>query len=663
VSLPVTNLDDRGFQELVDEAKRMIPKLCPEWTNHNLSDPGVALIELFAWMTDTMLFRLNQVPDVFYTRMLNLLGFEHFPTSAARADLTFFCSVADDRAVAIPAGTEVSTVGAIGETRVFTTLEDGLIVAPQLISAITSSGEGLYTDVWEDLSLGIRPVPIFPGDPPAPGNAFYLGFENSLAGNVIRLDVEADRVEGIGVIPHRPPVVWQVWQGEGWARAAIPDIEGDGQVSDTTGGLNRDGGLVLSIPAKHEPLTIGAVRAHWVRALLLPESRDRPGYRASPQLRRVGATTLGGTVRAEHSERVGAEIVGRSTGKPDQFFRSSRWPVLPREGDESLEVVVGERVEAWSEVHDFVDSEDDDRHFTWNSSTGELRFGPLLRWPDGSTRQHGAVPPEGAVLRLTGYRTGGGALGNVGAGKLTGLRSSIAYVTGVRNLQPATGGVDAETTENAKRRGPMSLRAGGRAVTISDYERLAIEADSRIGRVRCLPPSEPGGAIRLLVVPQIDEPAETLELDHFVLPDDMVERMEAFLEDRRVLGTTIEIITPYYQGVTVAARVVARPGRQPSLVQDRAVQALYDYINPLIGGPEGTGWPFDTDLNSPLVFQLLEAIEGVERVDEVLFFEYDLRNHRRYGIGKELVKLAPHSLFLSVPKRHHVIVRPAGDRA
>jgi predicted phage baseplate assembly protein len=209
----------------------------------------------------------------------------------------------------------------------------------------------------------------------------------------------------------------------------------------------------------------------------------------------------------------------------------------------------------------------------------------------------------------------------------------------------------------------MSLRAGGRAVTISDYERLAIEADSRIGRVRCLPPSEPGGAIRLLVVPQIDEPAETLELDHFVLPDDMVERMEAFLEDRRVLGTTIEIITPYYQGVTVAARVVARPGRQPSLVQDRAVQALYDYINPLIGGPEGTGWPFDTDLNSPLVFQLLEAIEGVERVDEVLFFEYDLRNHRRYGIGKELVKLAPHSLFLSVPKRHHVIVRPAGDRA
>ena len=86
MTLPVTNLDDRSFQDIVDEAKRLIPKYCPEWTNHNLSDPGVALIELFAWMTEMTLFRLNQVPDVFYTRMLNLLGFEPFPATAARAD-------------------------------------------------------------------------------------------------------------------------------------------------------------------------------------------------------------------------------------------------------------------------------------------------------------------------------------------------------------------------------------------------------------------------------------------------------------------------------------------------------------------------------------------------------------------------------------------------
>ena len=109
--LPVPNLDDRKFQDLVDEAKRLIPTYCPEWTNHNLTDPGVALIELFAWMTEQSLFRLNQVPDEFYTHMLNMIGFEPFPATAARTDLTFWLVDVVDEPVIVPAGTQVSTAG------------------------------------------------------------------------------------------------------------------------------------------------------------------------------------------------------------------------------------------------------------------------------------------------------------------------------------------------------------------------------------------------------------------------------------------------------------------------------------------------------------------------------------------------------------------------
>ena len=231
----------------------------------------------------------------------------------------------------------------------------------------------------------------------------------------------------------------------------------------------------------------------------------------------------------------------------------------------------------------------------------------------------------------------------------------MPYIPRVQNLTPARGGVDAETVENVKRRGPQSLRAGGRAVTVSDFERLAAQADSRVGRVRCLPPVQPGDPMRLLVVPMIEQPPEMLQLDHFALPDDMIERIGDYLDDRRVLGSKIEVGTPYYQGVTVAALCPARPGGRARSVQDRAMRALYDFINPLTGGPDGPGWPFDADLNAAQVFQLLEAVEGVERVDEVLFFEYDLRNQERMGFGKELVKLAPDSLFLST--NHQVIVR------
>ena len=63
MTLPVPNLDDRRFQDLVDDAKRLVQQRCPSWTDHNVSDPGVTLIEPFAWMTDQMLYRLNRVPE------------------------------------------------------------------------------------------------------------------------------------------------------------------------------------------------------------------------------------------------------------------------------------------------------------------------------------------------------------------------------------------------------------------------------------------------------------------------------------------------------------------------------------------------------------------------------------------------------------------------
>ena len=90
-------------------------------------------------------------------------------------------------------------------------------------------------------------------------------------------------------------------------------------------------------------------------------------------------------------------------------------------------------------------------------------------------------------------------------------------------------------------------------------------------------------------------------------------------------------------------------------IEEERLDALYRYLNPLTGGAHGTGWPFDADLNSANVFQLLEAVEGVERVEEVLFFEHDLRNHERVGFGKDLVKLSRDSLFLA--SNHQVVVR------
>ncbi|HTX63814.1 MAG TPA: putative baseplate assembly protein [Acidimicrobiales bacterium] len=648
--LPAPELDDRRFQDLVDETKRLIPRYCPEWTNHNLSDPGVALIELFAWMSEMVLFRLNQVPDRLYTKFLDLVGIQPFPPSVARADLTFWLSTVRDQPVVVPAGTVVATAGdaGTGGTVAFTTVED-LVVAPlEPVAAKTAAAvsEERYTDVWDDLRFDGTDVACFTSEHPAPGDAFYVGFGGSLAGAMLRLSIAAE-IQGIGVDPRDPPLSWEAWTGETWATLQVRN--------DTTGGLNRDGDVELRMPRRSEPITLGGTRAHWVRVRLLASRDGQAGYQASPRIRRLHADVLGGTVAAEHAVAVGPEHAGRSDASPGQTFTLLHTPVLPRRDGEEVRVVTAEGSEVWSEVPDFTASGPSDRHYTIDDASGTVAFGPAVRYPDGSVRQHGAIPPDGAEIVIDRYRQGGGAAGNVGAGTLSVLRTTIAYVDRVSNLDPASGGVDGETPANAKLRGPLSLRTGQRAVTVRDFERLTMEASSEVARVKCLVPRQVIDPVRLLVVPQLTTRPDERQLDDFALPDALVDAITVHLDPRRLLGTTVDISTPFYQGISVAALVQALPGRPAALVRQRALDLLYRYLDPLVGGNTDDGWPFDADLNASSLAELLQALEGVERVEEVLLFEYDLRTGVRHGTGRELVHLDRESLFLSA--RHHVVVR------
>jgi predicted phage baseplate assembly protein len=309
----------------------------------------------------------------------------------------------------------------------------------------------------------------------------------------------------------------------------------------------------------------------------------------------------------------------------------------------------------WEEVADFSRSGPTDRHVVWDGASGVVRFGPVVRYPDGSTRQHGAIPADGAVVSVTGYRHGGGARGNLGAGTLTTLRATMPFVDRVLNHRPATGGVDPESVENAKVRGPLSIRTGERAVTAGDFERLTLEASAEVARVRCLPPKSPLDPVRLLVVPQVRGSVLEEGLDDYAVDDALTQQISEHLDARRLLGTTVEVGTPYYQGVTVAALLQALPGRPNTLIRDRALDLLRRFVHPLQGGVEGRGWPFDTDLNAATLAQMLESVDGVDRVEEVLLFEYDLRTGRRSGAGREVIRLAPDSLFLSAG--HQVVVR------
>jgi predicted phage baseplate assembly protein len=645
MALPVPNLDDRRFQDLVDDAKRLVQQRCPEWTDHNVSDPGVTLIELFAWMTDQLLYRLNRVPDLHYVKFLELLGVTLFPPTAARGDVTFWLSAPRPGVVRIPEGTEVASPRAgTQEPITFTTVEELAIVPCSVTQLASVRADGKLHAWTRELERGGAAFCF--SEVPQPGDAFLVGLSDNVPACAVALTFDCT-IEGIGVDPENPPLAWEAWDGSQWAPCELE--------RDETGGLNRSGDVVLHVPATHQASVVGAQFAGWLRCRVTEPKPGQPGYGASPEVRGATAFTIGGTVGAMHAKAVKGEAIGTSQGVPGQRFRLERQPVVPG-GARVLEVGIDGRWEEWEEVTSFANSRPDDRHFTLDARVGEVALGPAVREPDGSIRTYGAVPPNGAVLRLRSYLTGGGPSGNVTPGVLTRLRTPIPFVSeDVVNRHAATGGVAGEEIENAKIRGPIVLRTGDRAVTMEDYEQLAREAAPELARVACVPAGDEqdAGGVRVLVVPSAAPSDTRLRFDELTPREEQVRRIARHLDERRVIGVRLVVEPPLYQAITVVARMRARREADPVRLQRDALRALYDFFDPIRGGPDGGGWPFGRPVLVGEAHALLQGLGGVDVVEDVRLFPAEPTTGRR-GARVERLDLLPNSLVFSY--EHRVVV-------
>ena len=646
MSLLTPNLDDRSFQDLVDDAKRMVQQRCPEWSDHNVSDPGITLIETFAFMVDQLIYRLNRVPDKLYLAFLDLIGVRPHAPTAARTEVTFWLSAPQPEPVMVSEGAQVSTQRTEQEEAiVFETVSD-LTIPPRRLTGVATQGPG------EDVVTRARErrertgFACF-GTPPLLGDALLLALDEPAPRCAIALRFECD-VQGAGVHPDFPPLRWQGWTGTGWSDC---DLDRDG-----TGGLNRAGDVVVHVPATHVASSLGGVRAGWLRCVVVEPEAGYPAYRVSPVVRSVEAFTIGGTVPAVHAQAVSDEVVGLSEGVPAQQFPLAHHPVVDDGTPLVLEVAGGSGWDVWDEVDSFADRADDERVFRVDRAAGVLEFGPALREPDGTLRRFGGLPPKGAPLRVPSYRFGGGPRGNVSSGAVQVLRTSIPYIERVQNRAPALGGVAAETIEEVRTRGPLDLRTRDRAVTAEDFEVLALRASPSLARVRCI--AEPDCGARLLVVPDAPRAADgTVRFEDLVPTDELLSVVTHHLDARRVVGTRLVVEPPFYQGVTVVARIVARRRTNVESLGSQALEELFRYFDPLIGGPDGTGWPFGRPVQTGEVYAVLQRLRGTELVEEVRLFTADpLSGVRGESTGR--VELDPHALVFSFA--HQVRVSKGG---
>ncbi|WP_147915531.1 putative baseplate assembly protein [Ruania zhangjianzhongii] len=613
--LPAPDLDDRRFQDLVDDAKRYIQVSCPEWSDHNVSDPGVTLVETFAHMVDELSYRLNRVPDRLYLTFLDLIGVQLHPPAAATVDLTYWLSAPQTEDVRVPAASQACTPRQEDEDPVvFATLRDLVVPPRELLHTATQPNDGEPTNRSSELRDGDR-FSVFTS-PPVPGDVLLVGLDDAAPGCIVSVHVDA-QVEGKGVDPRFPPLRWEAWCEGGWRSC---EVDHDG-----TGGLNRSGDVLLHVPAEHETSVIGGERAGWLRCRVIEPDPGFPFYSVSPTISAASAVTMGGTVPAGHARTVTEEVLGLSEGIPGQVFTLAHAPVTAG-GGVVLEVAAGDGWQEWAEVETFAGSLPESTVFRLDRAIGQLILPPAVREADGTLRHYGAVPAKGAPLRVRSYRTGGGPAGNVAPRAVTVMRDLVPLVDRVVNRRAGLGGRAPETVQQAMVRGPISLRTLDRAVTAEDYEVLARRAAPGIARVRCVvaESAEDAGGVRLLVVPAAVPDAQgRLRLEDLLPSERALQRITDYLGERRPVGARLLVEPPFYQGVTVVARIAARPRANAERLERQALEALNAYFDPITGGPDHAGWPFGRPVQAGEVYAVLQQLTGLELIEDVKLFGAD----------------------------------------
>ncbi|HXL39841.1 MAG TPA: hypothetical protein VN928_04770, partial [Myxococcales bacterium] len=227
MSLPVPNLDDRSWKQIVDEAVRLIPRYCPEWTNHNQSDPGVTLLELYAWMTEMVIYRLNKVPEKNFLTFLDLIGVRLKPPEPARVVLELTPSEGAEGELLVKKGTQVATLQAGGADPVtFETLRD-ITLLPVRVARAASSHRATVADHTEALASGEAHEALFAGVQEVE-RFLYLGDDRLNAFNEeAAVDLFFEAMPGSSG-PRVPTITeWQYFDGKRWRDMTVNRVESD----------------------------------------------------------------------------------------------------------------------------------------------------------------------------------------------------------------------------------------------------------------------------------------------------------------------------------------------------------------------------------------------------------------------------------------------------
>lgn len=666
-------LDDRSFDDLVADLVRRIPAHTPEWTDPRVGDPGRTLIDLFAWLGDTILYRANLIPERQRLSFLRLLGQGMRPAQPASGLVQV---VNDDP---IGAAATLPERHPLKGPTAFETLEEMTALPVEgkcYIKRRPNDDEAaqfadLLPDLQELYGLASRPsayvtTPVFidgAAEPagrdlaaesidstlwiallaPLPGDAEIDKAHKALAGGTsgeraalsVGVAPALDMPAPLAPVGPRAPIphTWEICGPDSSGTAFLP-LE---VLADRSTGLTATGTLRLLLPggddfgapqndvlAKLDAGVGGApprIDDDKVAGRIVTWIRLRPARAIQPGTLKLAWAGVN-AVRIEARKSLGRQHVGKGTGMSGQEVSLGIVNVDPQ--TLQIEVEEDEGMVPWRQVPDVQLGARNERVYSLDPEAGTIRFG------DG---MHGLPPAIGKAIHVAYARTGGGVAGNLPAGTLKAIDPPPALPGGggplpkLKALQPlaTTGGIDAETLASAEARVPSLLRTGDRAVTREDWRLLALQTPGlAIGRVEVLERFKPQqrrfdipGVVSVMVIPArfgAGPPAPRADRE-------TLERVYAWLDPRRTLASELYVIAPDYVPMGVSAAVDLVDPAQRDLVLGAVKAAIRQCLWALPpGGPDGTGWALGRAIDDRQIETAIARVPGVRTVAPVHLF-------------------------------------------
>jgi predicted phage baseplate assembly protein len=315
-----------------------------------------------------------------------------------------------------------------------------------------------------------------------------------------------------------------------------------------------------------------------------------------------------------------------------------------------IEVEEEEGMVPWRQVPDVQMGGRNERIYALDPEAGTIRFG------DG---MHGLAPAIGKAIHVAYARTGGGTAGNLPAGTLKAIDPVPATGGGLppklKLSQPlaTSGGIDAETLVSAEARVPSLLRHGDRAVTRDDWRALALQTPGvMLGRVEVLERFKPQqrrfnipGVVSVMAIPaKYGTAAPPPRADRETL-----ERVHAWLDPRRTLGSELYVIAPDYVPMGVSAAVELIDPATRDLVLAAVKEAIRLHLWPLApGGSDGLGWTLGRAVDDRLIETAIARVPGIRSVAPVRLFVRSASGRRWQPVpeqsGRALLRLKPWQL-------------------